>query len=72
MSARSAADRRIARRERKARYRARVRNGLCVVPVEVGKSAIDGLVQLGLLRDRDADDAQAIGASIEALLDSLE
>jgi hypothetical protein len=58
-----------ARHTRRQRvYRSRVRNGLTVIPVEVGADILDLLVRLRWLDDRLADDRNAVGRAITRML----
>ncbi len=59
--------------ERARRYRARRRQGLCVVPLEVSESEIDGLVRGGLLESSHAGDPKKVGEAVrEAMKEHLE
>lgn len=53
---------------RMARYRARLRRGVVVAPVPVGRSIIEMLLDLGLLDDAVSEDRQAVGDAIAAVL----
>jgi len=56
--------------KRKARYRARLRNGRRCASVEYGSAVIDLLIRLRWLTDRDATDDAKIGAAITRLIDN--
>ena len=59
--------------ERARRYRARRRQGLCVVPLEVNGSEIDGLVRGGLLKSSHAGDLKKVGEAVrEAMKEHLK
>ncbi len=59
--------------ERARRYRARRRQGLCVVPLEVSGSEIDFLVRGGLLESSHASDLKKVGEAVrEAMKEHLK
>jgi hypothetical protein len=59
---------RLRHTRRQRAYRARMRNGQMVAPVEVGADILDLLVRLRWLDDRLAGDRIAVGQAITRML----
>jgi hypothetical protein len=56
------------KRQRQARHRARQQRHVIVVPVELDELTIGWLVRLRWIEDKRADDRNALGQAIAALL----
>ena len=52
------------------RYRARQRDGIQIVPVEVSDGYLDALIESGLHKEADRRDRDKIAATIDFLLDA--
>jgi hypothetical protein len=63
----------LARRaDRERRYRARQRNGVTVVQVEVDARRLDKIARVRRLTDRQCADKRAIADAIAVMIDSIE
>ena len=56
---------------RSRRYRARLRDGVVVAPVEVRPEAMDALVECGFLEETDRRARTEIGVAVAGLLEFL-
>jgi hypothetical protein len=61
---------RLARAQRKARYRQRQRDGRMTVTVEIGSEVVDLLVRTGWLPQREVHDRREIAEAVTRLLDT--